>query len=54
MESLRLLAFDTGPGEPGDHVRFELVEGTGHGARMVLTVMGADPAQQDAVLQHVP
>lgn len=54
VESLRLLAFDTGPGEPGDHARFELVEGTGHGARMVLMVTGADPAQQDAVLQHVP
>jgi hypothetical protein len=52
VEAPRLLAFDTGPGEPGDRVRFELVEGTGHGARMVLTVTGSDPAQQDAALQQ--
>ncbi|MGP9537125.1 SRPBCC family protein [Brachybacterium sp. AOP43-C2-M15] len=52
VEAPRLLAFDTAPGEPGDHVRFELVEGTGHGARMVLTVRGADPAERDAALEQ--
>ncbi|AXK46640.1 SRPBCC family protein [Brachybacterium saurashtrense] len=50
VEAGRLLAVDTGAGEPGDHVRFELVEGTGHGARMVLTVRGTDPAERDAAL----
>jgi uncharacterized protein YndB with AHSA1/START domain len=52
VEAGRVLAFDTGAGEPGDHVRFELVEGTGHGARMVLTVRGADPAERDAALEQ--
>ena len=41
-----LLAFDVAPtGGPGDHVRVELNKGTGHGARLVLTVSGADPAE---------
>ena len=48
----RLLAFDTGPGEPGDHVRLELIDGTGHGARLLLTVGGSDPAEQDAALEQ--
>ena len=52
VEAPRVLAVDTGAGEPGDHVRFELVEGTGHGARMVLTVRGADPAEKDAALEQ--
>lgn len=48
----RLLAFDAAGGEPGDHVRLELVDGTGHGARLVLTVTGpADrPEQRDAAV----
>jgi uncharacterized protein YndB with AHSA1/START domain len=52
VEAPRVLAFDTGAGEPGDHVRFELVEGTGHGARMVLTVHGTDPDERDAALEQ--
>lgn len=52
VQAPRVLAFDTGAGEPGDHVRVELVEGTGHGARMVLTVRGADPAERDAALEQ--
>lgn len=52
VEAPRLLAVDTGAGEPGDQVRFELVEGTGHGARMVLTVRGTDPAERDAALEQ--
>ena len=43
-----LLAFDTAPGEPGEHVRLELGEGTGHGARLVLTLRGSDPVERDA------
>ena len=52
VEAPRVLAFDTGAGEPGDHVQFELVEGTGHGARMVLTVHGADPSERDAAIEQ--
>lgn len=52
VQAPRLLAFDTGPGEPGDHVRLELVDGTGHGARLLLTVRGSDPAEQDAALEQ--
>lgn len=47
-----LLAFDTAPGEPGDHVRLDLVDGTGHGARMLLTVRGKDPTEKDAALDQ--
>ncbi|MCF7552040.1 SRPBCC family protein [Pseudonocardia sp. WMMC193] len=42
--------FDPGPGEPGDHVRVALVPGSGHGARLVLTVSGADPAEREAAV----
>jgi uncharacterized protein YndB with AHSA1/START domain len=52
VEAPRLIAFDTGAGEPGDKVRFELLEGTGHGARMLLTVRGTDPAERDAALEQ--
>ena len=38
--------------EPGDHVRVELSEGTGHGARIVLTVTGTDPAERDAAVEQ--
>jgi uncharacterized protein YndB with AHSA1/START domain len=49
----RVLAFDVDPvtGGPGDHVRVELTEGTGHGARIVLTVTGVDPAERDQAVQ---
>ena len=44
----RVLAFDVAPtGGPGDHVRVELTEGTGHGVRIILTVAGTDAAERD-------
>ncbi|MDQ4053657.1 MAG: SRPBCC domain-containing protein [Actinomycetota bacterium] len=50
-EEPHLLAFDVAPtGGPGEHVRVELNEGTGHGARVVLTVSGSDPAELDAAV----
>jgi uncharacterized protein YndB with AHSA1/START domain len=44
-----VLAFDvaTGTGGPGDHVRVAFTDGTGHGARITLTVMGTDPTERD-------
>lgn len=48
----RVLAFDVAPGEPGDTVRLELGDGTGHGARLVLTVTGADAAERDAAVDQ--
>lgn len=47
-----VLGFDAADGEPGDHVRFELVEGTGHGARMVLTVRGSRSEEREAALEQ--
>ena len=45
----RVLAFDVSPqGGPGDHVRVELGEGTGHGTRLTLTVTGTDAAELTA------
>lgn len=44
----RVLAFDVAPtGGPGEHIRVELTEGTGHGARITLTVTGTDLAERD-------
>ena len=46
VELHRVLAFDVAPtGGPGDHVRVELADGTGHGARITLTVTGTDPGR---------
>lgn len=48
----RVLAFDVTPaGGPGDHVRVELTEGTGHGARVILTVTGTDPSERDEAVE---
>jgi uncharacterized protein YndB with AHSA1/START domain len=45
----RLLAFDVAPtGGPGDHIRVEFTDGTGHGVRIILTVTGSDPAECNA------
>jgi uncharacterized protein YndB with AHSA1/START domain len=45
----RVLAFDVAPtGGPGEHLRVELSPGTGHGARITLTVTGTDPAEREA------
>jgi uncharacterized protein YndB with AHSA1/START domain len=52
VELHRVLAFDVTPaGGPGDHVRVELAEGTGHGARITLTVTGADSSERDAAAE---
>lgn len=46
-------AFDvTDAGGPGDHVRVELSDGTGHGARVVLTVTGTAAAERDAAIEN--
>ena len=48
VDEPHVLAFDVAPsGGPGDHVRVALTPGTGHGARLVLTVRGADPHERD-------
>jgi hypothetical protein len=52
VEPPRVLAFDVAPtGGPGDHVRVELAAGTGHGARITLTVTGRDVADRDAAAE---
>ena len=33
-------------------MRVELADGTGHGARIVLTVTGTDPAERDAAVDQ--
>lgn len=48
----RLLAFVTAAGGPGDHVRVELTEGTGHGARLIVTVTGTEAAQRDDAIEQ--
>ena len=35
----------------GEHLRLELADGTGHGARITLTVTGTDPAERDAAAE---
>lgn len=48
----RVFAFNVAPtGGPGEHIRVELADGTGHGVRITLTVSGADPAERDAAAQ---
>jgi uncharacterized protein YndB with AHSA1/START domain len=52
VELHRSFAFDVAPtGGPGDHLQIELVEGTGHGIRVILTVSGTDPQERDAATQ---
>jgi hypothetical protein len=41
VDAPRVLAFDVGGDEPGDQGRLELVDGTGHGARLILTITGS-------------
>lgn len=53
VDEPRVLAFDVAPGGgPGMHVRVALTPGTGHGARLVLTVRGTDPAERDAAVDQ--
>ena len=48
VDPCRVMAFDIAPtGGPGEHLRLELKEGTGHGARIVVTVTGTRPAECD-------
>ena len=48
----RVFAFDVAPsGGPGEHLRLEFADGTGHGARVILTVTGTDPGERDAAAQ---
>ena len=52
VEPHRVLAFDVAPdGGPGDHVRVELADGTGHGARITLTVTGTNADERDAAAE---
>lgn len=43
-----VLAWDCSADEPGDTVRLAVADGTGHGARLVVTLTGTDPAERDA------
>ncbi|WP_422116095.1 SRPBCC family protein [Brachybacterium sp. UNK5269] len=52
VEAPTLLVFDAAPEQPGDEVRVELTEGTGHGVRLVLTVRGAEPGEQAPAVQQ--
>ena len=46
------VAFDVAPtGGPGEHLRLEFADGTGHGVKVTLTVTGTDPAERDAAAQ---
>jgi uncharacterized protein YndB with AHSA1/START domain len=48
----RVLAFDVAPtGGPGDRLRLEFADGTGHGVKVTLTVTGTDSAERDAAAQ---
>lgn len=52
VDLYRVLALDVAPtGGPGEHLRLELVDGTGHGVRITLTVTGTNPAERDAAAQ---
>ncbi len=52
VELHRVLAFDiAATGGPGDHLRLELADGTGHGTKITRTVTGTDPAERDAAAQ---
>ncbi len=46
-----LIVFTVADGLPGDRVELRLVAGTGHGARMVFDVHGADESEFDAAVE---
>lgn len=48
----QVLAFDTAPGEPGDSVRLELTDGTGHGTRLILRVDGTVAQEKDPAIEQ--
>lgn len=47
-----LFIFTTAEGVPGDRVELRLVAGTGHGARLVLDVHGADEAELATAIEE--
>ena len=52
VELHRMFAFDVAPaGGPGEHLRLEFADGTGHGVKITLTITGSDPAERDAAVQ---
>lgn len=51
VEPHRVLAFDVAPtGGPGDHIRVEFADGTGHGTRITLTVTGAHAGEREEAI----
>ena len=38
-------------GGPGNHLRLEFADGTGHGVKVTLIVTGTDSAERDAAVQ---
>lgn len=48
----RRFAFTTASGEPGDEIRLELTTGTGHGARLILEIRGANPEELNAAIDQ--
>lgn len=52
VERHRLLALNlASTGAPGDRLRVELNDGTGHGTRITLTVTGSDPGERDTAAE---
>jgi uncharacterized protein YndB with AHSA1/START domain len=53
VEPHRSFAFDIAPttGGPGDNLRVEFGDGTGHGARVILTVTGTNPDERDSAVE---
>jgi uncharacterized protein YndB with AHSA1/START domain len=48
----KVMAWDvSAAGGPGEHVRVEFSEGSGHGARLLLIVTGSDPAERDQAIE---
>ena len=45
VRSAQLLALDIVPGKPGDRLILQFAPGTGHGARLILTIDGSDDAE---------
>lgn len=48
----RVFAFDTASEQVRDHVRIELADGTGQGARLIVTVTGRVPTEPCAVIRE--
>jgi len=51
VEPHRVLAFDVAPtGGPGEHIRVEFADGTGHGTRITLTVNGTHAGEREEAI----